>query len=122
MTISKLSTIVVLLSAVLAAGLTDSSDLRAQQPARWVVPPGFQVAVFAENVENAREMALGSEGTVFVGSMRAGKVHAVIDRDGDHKAEALDRAHSGDDADGAHAREHRRKRRAIHVDRACRVE
>jgi glucose/arabinose dehydrogenase/sugar lactone lactonase YvrE len=89
MIISKLSTIVALLSALLAAGLTDSSRSRAQQPAKWVVPAGFQVAVFAENVENAREMALGSQGTVFVGSMRAGKVHAVIDRDGDHKADRV---------------------------------
>src|SRR5207247_10679300 len=50
---------------------------------------GFQVTVFAENVENAREMALGPHGTVFVGSMRAGKVHAVIDRNGDHKADRV---------------------------------
>ena len=33
-----------------------------------VVPAGFQVDVFAENVENARAMALGPQGTVFVGS------------------------------------------------------
>lgn len=32
---------------------------------------------------------LGSQGTVFVGSRMAGKVHAVIDRDGDHKAERV---------------------------------
>jgi len=30
----------------------------------------------------AREMVLGPQGTLFVGSQRAGKVHAVIDRDG----------------------------------------
>ena len=45
--------------------------------------------MFADNVENAREMALGPQGTVFVGSMRAGKVHAVIDRNGDHKADRV---------------------------------
>ena len=34
-------------------------------------------------------MALGPRGTVFVGSMSAGKVHAVIDRNGDHKADRV---------------------------------
>ncbi len=32
-------------------------------------------------------MAIGSKGTVFVGSMQAGLVHAVVDTDGDHKAD-----------------------------------
>ena len=66
---------------IIAASLT-------QQP-QWVVPAGFHVTVFADSVENAREMALGPHGTVFVGSMRAGKVYAVIDRDGDHKADRV---------------------------------
>src|SRR5438132_13548757 len=74
---------------VLAPGLTASGRVLAQPAGQWVVPAGFQVTVFAENVENAREMALGPQGTVFVGSMRAGKVHAVIDRDGDHKADRV---------------------------------
>jgi glucose/arabinose dehydrogenase len=39
------------------------------------LPPGFHIEVVAR-VENAREMALGSRGTLFVGSM-AGKVYAV---------------------------------------------
>src|SRR5207249_12170909 len=66
---------------IIAAGL-------AQQP-QWVVPAGFHVTVFADSVENAREMALGPQGTVLVGSMRAGKVHAVIDRNGDQKADRV---------------------------------
>lgn len=45
--------------------------------------------MFAENVENSREMAIDAQGTVFVGSMRAGKVHALVDRDGDHKADRV---------------------------------
>ncbi|MDB5809752.1 MAG: putative soluble quinoprotein glucose/sorbosone dehydrogenase [Betaproteobacteria bacterium] len=46
------------------------------------LPPGFEISVFADNVPNARAMALGEKGTVFVGSMRAGKVYAVRSRDG----------------------------------------
>ena len=71
----------ILTLSIIAAGLT-------QQP-QWVVPAGFHVTVFADSVENAREMALGPSGTVFVGSFRAGKVHAVIDRDGDRKADRV---------------------------------
>ena len=44
------------------------------------LPPGFSIALWAR-VDNARQMTLGradaSGGTLFVGSMRAGKVHAV---------------------------------------------
>jgi len=39
------------------------------------LPPGFRVELFAR-VPNARQMALGNN-TLFVGSMRAGKVYAV---------------------------------------------
>src|SRR5262249_17779647 len=40
------------------------------------LPPGFSIELVAR-VENAREMALGAKGTLFVGSMQAGKVYAV---------------------------------------------
>ena len=45
------------------------------------LPPGFTISVFADNVPNARAMALGDQGTLFVGSMRAGKVYAIKIRD-----------------------------------------
>ncbi|MGZ5043015.1 MAG: PQQ-dependent sugar dehydrogenase, partial [Usitatibacter sp.] len=38
---------------------------------------GFEIAVFADNVPNARSMALGEGGTLFVGSMSAGNVYAI---------------------------------------------
>ena len=53
------------------------------------MPAGFQVDVFADSVQGARSMVLGPQGTLFVGSQRAGKVHAVIDRNGDHKADRV---------------------------------
>ncbi len=40
------------------------------------LPPGFSIELLAR-VENARGMALGARGTLFVGSMQAGKVYAV---------------------------------------------
>ncbi|MCH8057428.1 MAG: sorbosone dehydrogenase family protein, partial [Proteobacteria bacterium] len=53
------------------------------------LPPGFEIHIYAEGVENARQLALGDHGTVFVGSRKAGKVHAVIDTNDDHFAERV---------------------------------
>ena len=88
MAISTRSFVVALCSSVLAAGLV---GFAGQTPplGALVVPEGFHADVFADNVENAREMTLGPQGTVFVGSLTAGKVYAVVDRDGDHKAERV---------------------------------
>ena len=52
------------------------------------LPPGFSIAVYAERVPGARSMALGSDGTVFVGT-RARVVHAVVDRNHDFKADEV---------------------------------
>jgi glucose/arabinose dehydrogenase len=41
------------------------------------LPPGFSIAVYADDVPNARQMALGDGGTLFVGSRAAGNVYAV---------------------------------------------
>jgi glucose/arabinose dehydrogenase len=43
---------------------------------RIKLPPGFTIELVAR-VPNAREMALGARGTLFVGSMGAGRVYAV---------------------------------------------
>ena len=40
------------------------------------LPPGFKIEVLAR-LENPRAMVLGSEGTLFAGSMRAGNVYAI---------------------------------------------
>ncbi|MFL6202263.1 MAG: PQQ-dependent sugar dehydrogenase [Thermoanaerobaculia bacterium] len=43
------------------------------------LPPGFAIEVYADDVPNARQMALSPNGTLYVGSMSAGKVYAVKD-------------------------------------------
>jgi len=48
------------------------------------LPPGFKIDIYAKDVENARQMALGDNGTLFVGSMKAGKVYAIVE-DPQHK-------------------------------------
>jgi glucose/arabinose dehydrogenase len=53
------------------------------------LPEGFEIAVYADGIGNARQMALGDQGTVFVGSRREDKVYAVIDADGDQSADRV---------------------------------
>jgi glucose/arabinose dehydrogenase len=53
------------------------------------LPPGFRIEVFAAGVENARQMAWSPTGVLYVGSREAGKVHALPDRDGDWRADAV---------------------------------
>jgi glucose/arabinose dehydrogenase len=75
----------VLTASVIAAARQDTSS--SLPP--LVLPAGFHAEVFAEKVENARSMALGPQGTVFVGSQYVGKVHAVVDADKDNKADRV---------------------------------
>jgi glucose/arabinose dehydrogenase len=53
------------------------------------LPPGFTIAVYADNVPNARAMTLGKNGTLFVGSRSKGDVYAVMDTDGDQRADKV---------------------------------
>ena len=70
---------------VLAAG----SASAAPPIERLKLPPGFRIAVYADNIENARSMALGDKGTVFVGTRSEGSVYALVDTDGDGKADKV---------------------------------
>ena len=46
------------------------------------LPPGFAISLFAENLPDARSMAWGDKGTLFVGTRGAGKVYALRHKDG----------------------------------------
>ncbi len=49
---------------------------------RIKLPPGFEITVFAVGVDNARSMALGEKGTLFVGSMGGGGNVYAVSNDG----------------------------------------
>jgi glucose/arabinose dehydrogenase len=51
------------------------------------LPPGFTIAVFADSVPDARSLARGDRGTVFVGSRDAGVVYALRDTNSDGRAD-----------------------------------
>jgi len=48
------------------------------------LPDGFSMHVYADSVKNARQMALGDKGTLFVGSRSAGNVYALVDSNQDN--------------------------------------
>jgi glucose/arabinose dehydrogenase len=74
-----------MLTLILSAGMLPVAT--AELPLDELeLPSGFEIELYAQ-VDNARQMALGDRGTVFVGSRNAGKVHALVDSDGDHKAD-----------------------------------
>jgi len=54
---------------------------------RLNLPEGFVIETFAEGVDEARSMALGDDGTLFVGTRSANKLYAIQDLDGDFKAD-----------------------------------
>ncbi|MFT4927466.1 MAG: glucose/arabinose dehydrogenase [Phenylobacterium sp.] len=62
-----------LLSCITAQAATSLAHLK--------VPSGFSISLFAEDITNAREMAISESGIVYVGSFRAGKVYALKDND-----------------------------------------
>ncbi len=58
-----------LLAALQAAGAGVGIDFQ--------LPEGFSIELLVDDIPNARSMALGENGTLFVGTRRAGKVYAV---------------------------------------------
>ena len=53
------------------------------------LPPGFAITVYADNVPSARGMTLGQNGTLFVGTKDKGDVYAVVDKNGDQRADEV---------------------------------
>lgn len=49
------------------------------------LPEGFSIAVYAEDVPNARSMVRSESGVLFVGTRKEGSVYALIDSDNDHR-------------------------------------
>ena len=74
--------------ACLAAGGRAPGAAKAQLE-KLKLPPGFQIDVYADDVPNARQMALSPNGTLFVGTREDGRVFAVVDRNKDQKADEV---------------------------------
>ena len=67
-----------------------SNQIHAQQILEKLqTPDGFIVSIFADDVPNARQMAMGGDGIIYAGSRGAGKVYAIVDSNGDYRADRV---------------------------------
>ena len=79
----------ILLAAVIVI-LSLATSTQAALPLNQLkLPPGFAIDIYADNVPNARSLALGKNGTVFVGTRGGGEVYAVVDSNGDQRADEV---------------------------------
>ncbi len=52
------------------------------------LPDGFEISIYASDVPGARSMAVGPNGTLFVGT-RVGKVYAIVDRNRNNRTDEV---------------------------------
>jgi glucose/arabinose dehydrogenase len=80
---SKLGQLLVISIGILtaASGLLGAEKLPLE---RIQLPAGFQISLFAE-VPNARSLTLSPNGTLFVGSQKAGRVYSIQSRGGERE-------------------------------------
>ncbi|MCY4608578.1 MAG: sorbosone dehydrogenase family protein, partial [bacterium] len=81
----KTLVLTLLLAAALFGPAAAEEDDRL---AAFHLPEGFVIEAFAA-VPNARQMAWGEKGTLFVGTRREGRVFAVTDEDNDGRGERV---------------------------------
>ena len=76
------------LTQLLFSALACSEDKVVPQAELTAIklPPGFRISIYADNVEGARSMTQGSNGTLFV-STRDDKVYALVDTNRDYRAD-----------------------------------
>lgn len=76
-----------LLGSLLLLGLTSAPVMAKNILDKLTVAPGFEISLFANDVENARQIAVSKKGIVYVGSRKAGNVYALIDHNSDGVAD-----------------------------------
>ncbi len=68
-----------LLTILFLASLVATAHAKAQALplSKLTLPDGFSIEVLSDSVPGARQMALSTQGTLYVGSMQEGKVYAI---------------------------------------------
>ncbi|PYE58838.1 glucose/arabinose dehydrogenase [Shewanella chilikensis] len=64
-----------------------SAAANASQSMIITVTKGFGVSLYATDVGDAKQMAVGDEGTLFVGSHKSGTIHALVDSNSDGRVD-----------------------------------
>ena len=70
----------------IATASTQIQDVQSTY-SQFIIPDGFTLSVYAEDVPDARSLSLAPDGTLFVGNREGDKVFALQDRDGDFKVD-----------------------------------
>jgi glucose/arabinose dehydrogenase len=78
-----------LLSIIWIISCTAAKNKKGVYLGDITLPPGFDINIYATDVENARSLALGDSGILFVGTRSAGRVYAVLDRNKDAIADEV---------------------------------
>lgn len=61
----------------------------AKKPEDIVLPDGFEISYFAEDIDNPRSLCMGDDGTIYVGSMRNDHFYALRDTNDDYVADLI---------------------------------
>jgi len=86
----KLCSIVLVLTVLMSCQSKQNRHMQEKgdpQLSKLKLPEGFTISYFAHDVDNARSLALGDRGTVFVGNRKGKNVYALVDADNDGIAE-----------------------------------
>ncbi len=78
--------LLILLLTPATAAARDASGLPLE---KIQLPPGFRIDLYASGVKGARSLALGPAGVLFVGTRDEGRVYAILDKNGDQKADEI---------------------------------
>lgn len=84
----RLRFLLILLLVVFAVSVAHAEPTAQFRLDQISLPEGFRIDIYNDNVRGARSMALGDNGTVFVGTRGTGTVYALVDENGDNFAES----------------------------------
>ena len=70
-------------------GCSGSSNNAEQALQKLQLPDGFSASIYASEVPNARQLALGANGIVYAGSREKGNVYAIVDSDKNYSADEV---------------------------------
>lgn len=82
MDIKQISTALKTLSVIALAQLAVAKAFAAD-PMMITVTKGFGLTLYASDLGDSKQMAIGSQGTLFVGSRKSGTIYALVDSDND---------------------------------------
>lgn len=98
--LSTVMHLVVFCSITFLAACATTSQTATGPLSKIKLPPGFEISLYTDEVPNARTMALGADGTLYVGSYKAGKVYAVLPPTAGGKPKVLTIAEQMDNPNG----------------------